>query len=150
MKVAQGAITYFNSGNVNSYPLRTLAGLRGLLTDKLAVNIGAGYSNAFYSSGNSPSGFGSLGVVAEVNYTLSALSRTGLGYHHDFVNSPFIGQFYNMDAVYGAYQQMVASRLFTYLYARYENRRYGPYWGRTRRPPNYIIDRPQLSSPSTT
>ena len=125
VKVAQGAITYFNSGNVNSYPLRTLAGLRGLLTDKLAVNIGAGYSNAFYSSGNSPSGFGSLGVVAEVNYTLSALSRTGLGYHHDFVNSPFIGQFYNMDAVYFAYQQMVASRLVTYLYGRYENRRYG-------------------------
>ncbi len=134
VQIAQGAITYFNPGannfgaqDVSSYPLRTLAGLRGLLTDKLSVNLAAGYNNAFYSSGaSSPSGFGHLGGLAEINYTISLLSRVGVGYHHDFVNSPFLGGYYNMDAVYGAYQQMVASRLFTYLYARFEDRRYGP------------------------
>jgi len=126
-QVAQGAITYFNSGSTGSasYPLRTLLGLRGLLTEKLSVNIAAGYQNAFYSSGGSPNGFGNLGALAEVNYSMSTLTRAGLGYHHDFVNSPFLGGYYNMDAIYGSFQQMVASRVVTYLYGRFENRRFG-------------------------
>lgn len=136
-QVAQGAITYFNSGTSGrvSYPLRTLLGLRGLLTEKLSVNIGAGYNNAFYS-GDNPSGFGKLGLVIEVNYTMSILSRMGLGYHHDFANSPFVGGYYNMDAIYGAFQQMVASRVVTYLFGRYENRRFGSNTGRT---DNYVM-----------
>jgi len=131
-QVAQGAITYFNSGTSGraSYPLRTLLGVRGLLTEKLSVNLGAGYNNAFYTgtttSGNAtPSGLGNLGIVAELNYTLSVLSRVGFGYHHDFANSPFVGGYYDMDAIYGAFQQMVASRVVTYLFGRYESRRFG-------------------------
>jgi hypothetical protein len=125
-QVAQGAITYFNANaQPGSYPLRTLLGLRGLLTEKLAVNVAAGYSNAFYTRGPNPSGLGNVGVLAEVNYTMSLLSRAGLGYHHDFVNSPFVGGYYNMDAIYGAFQQMVASRVVTYLFGRFENRRFG-------------------------
>jgi hypothetical protein len=125
-QVAQGAITYFNSGASGSasYPLHTLLGLRGLLTDKLSVNFGAGYNNAFYS-GDTPSGFGNVGIVAELNYTMSVLSRVGFGYHHDFANSPFVGGYYNMDAIYGAFQQMVASRVVTYLFGRFENRSFG-------------------------
>jgi hypothetical protein len=127
-QIAQGVITYFNpgQGDYSSRPLRTLFGLRGLLTEKLSVNLAAGYDNAFYQGTSSPSGFGHLGALAEVNYTVSLLSRVGVGYHHDFVNSPFLGVYYNMDAVYAAYQQMVAARLFTYLFARFENRRFGP------------------------
>jgi hypothetical protein len=125
-QVAQGAITYFNSraSASASFPLRTRLGLRGLLTEKLSVNIAAGYNNAFYSSssGGSPT---NLGIVAEVNYIISTLTRAGLGYHHDFVNSPFLGQYYNMDAIYGTFQQMVASRVVTYLFGRFENRRFG-------------------------
>ena len=137
-QVAQGAITYFNSssGNHASYPLRTLLGLRGLLTQKLSVNIAAGYNNAFYSSGDAPTGFGNVGILAEVNYTMSLLSRAGLGYHHDFVNSPFLGGYYNMDAIYGAFQQMVASRVVTYLFGRFENRRFG---GGSGRVDNYVM-----------
>jgi hypothetical protein len=135
-QVAQGIITYFNQGNINSYPLRTLAGLRGLITEKLSVNVGAGYSNAFYTSGDNPSGLGNVGIVTEVNYTMSLLSRFGLGYRHDFANSPFIGAYYDLDAVYGAYQQMIASRVVTYLYGRYENRRFGNNTGRT---DNYVL-----------
>jgi len=125
-QVAQGAVTYLNagSGRSTSFPLRTRLGLRGLLTEKLSVNIAAGYNNAFYSSGTSTSGWGSLGALAEVNYTISTLTRAGLGYHHDFVNSPFLGQYYNMDAIYGTFQQMVASRVVTYLFGRFENRRF--------------------------
>jgi hypothetical protein len=135
LQVSQGALTYFNTvrdanNNVidrSSYPLRTLLGVRGLLTEKLSVNIAAGYSNAFYSaSAGTPSGInGNLGVVTELNYQMSLLSRAGIGYHHDFVNSPFLGAYYNMDAIYASYQQMVASRLVTYLYGRFENRRFG-------------------------
>jgi hypothetical protein len=139
VQVAQGAISYFNSspGLKTSYPLRTLAGIRGLLTEKLSVNIAAGYSNAFYSTGN-PSGFnGNVGIVTEVNYSMSVLSRAGLGYRHDFVNSPLLGQYYNMDAIYGTFQQMVASRVVTYLYGRYENRRYGG--GAKGRVDNYVL-----------
>ncbi len=122
VQVAQGAVTYINGGTgTSSFPLRTLLGLRGLLTGKLAVNIAAGYSNAFYSSGASPSG---VGVVTELNYNMSILSQAGIGYHHDFANSPFVGQYYNMDAVYGAYRQMIAGRFVTYAYGRYENRRF--------------------------
>jgi hypothetical protein len=139
MQAAQGAITYFNSGTTGtsestplyaSYPLRTLAGIRGLLTEKLSVNIAAGYNNAFYSGGDSVSGFGKVGIVTEVNYSLSVLSRFGLGYHHDFVNSPLLGGYYNMDAVYGAFQQMVASRVVTYLFGRFEYRKFGSDTGR--------------------
>ncbi len=135
-QVAQGAITYLNSGSGNSasYPLRTLLGLRGLLTEKLSVNIAGGYQNAFYSSGGNPTGLGNLGVLTEVNYSVSMLSRAGLGYHHDFVNSPFLGGYYNMDAVYGSFQQMVASRVVTYLFGRFENRRFG-----TGRIDNYVM-----------
>jgi hypothetical protein len=146
VQAAQGVVTYFNSRSAqsSSYPLRTLAGIRGLLTEKLGVNLATGYSNAFYSSGDSPTGFGNLGIVAELNYTMNALSKAGIGYHHDFANSPFIGSFYNMDAIYAAYQQMVASRVVTYLYGRYENRRYGVVIDQTdnteiRRADNYIV-----------
>jgi hypothetical protein len=127
-QISQGVITYFNSNSPypSSHPLRTLLGVRGLLTEKLSVNLAAGYNNGFYSKGDSPSGLGNLGAVAEVNYQMSLLSRAGIGYHHDFVNSPFLGSYYNMDAFYGTYQQVVASRLVTYLYGRFENRRFGP------------------------
>jgi hypothetical protein len=143
-QVAQGAITYFNTRTIgrSSYPLRTLLGIRGLLTAKLGVNIAAGYSNAFYSSIDSPSGInGNLGVITELNYQMSLLSRAGIGYHHDFMNSPFTGGYYNMDAVYGTYQQMVASRLVTYLYGRFENRRYvGVLAGaEAKRTDNYVV-----------
>jgi len=127
VQAAQGAITYFHSGNGHSasYPLRTLAGIRGLLTEKLAVNLAAGYTNAFYSSGKNPSGWGNLGIVAELNYNISVLSQAGIGYHHDIANSPFIGQYYNMDAIYGSFRQMIAGRVVTYVYGRYEHRTFG-------------------------
>lgn len=133
LQVAQGAITYLksNSTGVSSYPLRTMVGLRGLLTGKLAINLAAGYSNAFYSHGTNPSGLGNVGIVSELHYNLSPLSKIGIGYHHHFINSPFVGQYFNMDAVYGAYQQVVASRLVSYIFGRYENRRFGGGTGRT-------------------
>ena len=42
----------------------------------------------------------------------------------------------NLDAIYGAYQQMIASRVVAYLFGRYENRRFGAGVNRT---DNYIM-----------
>jgi hypothetical protein len=81
-----------------------------------------------------------VGILAEVNYTMSLLSRAGFGYHHDFVNSPFVGAYYNMDAIYGAFQQMVASRVVTYVFGRFENRRFGQVPGEDKsRVDNYVM-----------
>jgi hypothetical protein len=127
MQVAQGVVTYLNSNStgVTSYPFRAMAGLRGLLTEKLAFNLGAGYTNAFYASGGSnPSGFGNVILVGELLYNMSLTSKAGLGYRHDFQNSPFVGNFYNLDAVYGALREFIGGRVATAAYARFENRRY--------------------------
>jgi hypothetical protein len=126
-QISQGLISYLDSASTraSSYPLRAVVGIRGLLTEKLALTIGAGYANAFYTSGANPSGFGNVALVGELRYILSLLSQAGVGYRHDFVDSPFIGQFYNVDAIYGMYRQLIADRLVTYLFARYENRRFG-------------------------
>lgn len=126
-QISQGLISYLDSASTrsSSYPLRAVAGIRGLLTEKLALSLGVGYANAFYTSGANPSGLGNLALVAELRYIISLLSQAGFGYRHDFVDSPFIGQFYNVDAIYGMYRQLIAARLVTYLFARYENRRFG-------------------------
>jgi hypothetical protein len=136
VQVAQGVITYFNTDSIRSYPLRTLAGLRGLITEKLSLNLGVGYNNAFYSAGDNPSGFGNVGIVTELNYQIDLLSRAGFGYRHDFANSPFVGGYYNLDTIYGVYQQMIAGRVVAYLYGRYENRRFGNSTGRS---DNYLM-----------
>ena len=127
VQVAQGVVTYLksDSGKVASYPFRAVAGLRGLLTEKLGFNLGAGYTNGFYASGGSnPSGFGNIALVGEILYNISLTSKAGLGYRHDFQNSPFIGNFYNVDAVYGALRELIGGRVATSAYARFENRGY--------------------------
>jgi hypothetical protein len=101
-----------------------MAGLRGLLTEKLALNLGAGYTNAFYASGSTTSGFGNVILVGELIYNMSLTSKAGLGYRHDFQNSPFVGNFYNLDAVYAALREYIGGRVATAAYARFENRRY--------------------------
>jgi hypothetical protein len=133
VQVAQGAVTYLKSDStgVASYPLRATAGLRGLLTEKLGLTLAAGYGNGFYASGASPSGFGNVVLLGELLYNMSLTSKVGLGYHHDFVNSPFVGQFYNMDAVYAALREYIGGRVATAAYARFENRSYQGAGGRT-------------------
>jgi hypothetical protein len=127
MQYAQGAVTYLrpSSGGITSYPMRATAGMRGLLTEKLGLNLAAGYANAFYGSGGSNlSGFGDVVLVGEILYNMSLTSKVGLGYRHDFQNSPFIGNFYNLDAVYAALREFVGGRVALAAYGRFENRKY--------------------------
>jgi len=126
MQVAQGAVTYLRptSTGIASYPLRATAGLRGLLTEKLGLNLAAGYANGFYASGGTPSGFGNVVLVGELIYNMSLTSKAGLGYRHDFQNSPLVGSFYYLDAGYAALREYIGGRVATAAYGRLENRRY--------------------------
>jgi hypothetical protein len=135
LNVDQQYISYFHTdeGKVNSFPLRAIAGLRGLITTKLSLNIGAGYGNGFYQTTAtepdgtthptaSPSGIrGNLIAFAEITYRPTLETTTVLGYRHDFQNAIF-GDFYYVDAVYLNFSQAIAGRLGFGLSARYESR----------------------------
>jgi hypothetical protein len=121
--IHQGYISYFSGANkVSSYPLRALAGLRGLITSKLTLNLAAGYGNGFYQAGPSPSGVrGGLVATAELMYRPTIESAVVLGYRHDFQNS-ILGNFYYLDALYLNFSQAIAGRLALGLSGRYESR----------------------------
>ena len=142
VQVSQGAVTYLrsNTGKFASYPFSATAGLRGLLTQKLALKLSAGYSYGFYASGGTnPSGFGNVVLNGELNYNLSITSLAGLGYLHQFQNSALVGDFYDLDAVYAALRELIGGRLATAASIRYENRRYhGAAFATTSRTDNVV------------
>ena len=110
---------------VRLLPVRATAGLRGLLTQKLALRLAAGYGYGFYASGAAnTSGFGDVILVGELNYIMSMTTAAGLGYTHEFQNSPLVGDFYNVDAVYGALRELVAGRVAVSASGRFEYRNY--------------------------
>jgi hypothetical protein len=127
VQVSQGYTTYLYSGPTgkkpNSFPLHALAGLRGLITAKLALNVAVGYANAFFDiSRPGPSGLrGHVSATAEANYRPTLLTTVGLGYRHDFQNA-ILGDYYYVDAVYLNIGQAVAGRLGFGFSARYESR----------------------------
>jgi hypothetical protein len=127
VQVSQGAVTYLqsNTGKFASYPFSAMAGLRGLLTQKLALKLAAGYSYGFYATGGTnPSGFGNVILLGELNYVMSMTSQAGLGYMHQFQNSPQVGDFYDLDAVYGALRELVGGRVAVSASGRFEYRTY--------------------------
>ena len=127
VQVTQGAVTYLesNNGKFASYPFRATAGLRGLLTQKLALKLAAGYGYGFYASGAAnTSGFGDVILVGELNYIMSMTTAAGLGYTHEFQNSPLVGDFYDLDAVYGALRELVGGRVAVSASGRFEYRAY--------------------------
>jgi hypothetical protein len=127
LQVSQGYISYFYSdanGNSKSpsYPLQALAGLRGLITPKLALNVSAGYANGFYATSPGPTGFrGNFSGGAEGVYQPQLLTRIVLGYRHNFQNA-ILGDFYYLDSVYLNVGQAIAGRVALGLAARYESR----------------------------
>lgn len=132
VRASQGYITYLNDSaagvKYDSYPLRLLLGIRGLVTRKVSVNLAVGYANAFYSGDRAVSpttgGFaGSLSATAEINYRPSVLNSISLGYRHEFQNS-IVGNFFYVDAAYLWFQQQIAGRVGANLSAKYEHRRF--------------------------
>lgn len=90
-------------GGTGSYPLRLGAGVMGLITQKLAINVLGGYGNGFYSEGPSPS---TAVIQAEVKYKPTFLSTISTGYKHDFVNS-LIGSYFDLDQVSVSFSQLI-------------------------------------------
>jgi hypothetical protein len=131
----QGYIYYYNDDTTggltgtpgrkpSSYPLRLLLGIRGLVTEKTAVTLQAGYHNSFYSSGPNTSGLlGSITVGAELTVTPTFNSRIIVGYRRDFQNS-VIGNFYYNDSVYASAAHQTTFRLNSQLFGRYEHRKF--------------------------
>jgi hypothetical protein len=131
LTVSQGYISYFDSApppsaefvRSNSLPFRALAGLRGLLTNKLSLYLGAGYTNGFYSGGvANPSGVDNLAAIAEVTYKPTLLTDLIVGYRNEFRNSPVVGNFYGLSTPYVALRSRLAERILLGAFARFERR----------------------------
>jgi hypothetical protein len=130
LQVAQGYVHYLGTAaqaaanqKFDSYPLRALAGLRGLLTEKLSAQLGVGYANAFYQGGASTSGLSNLAAFVEITHRPTLLTNLTLGYRHEYRNS-VVGSFYDTDSVYLGVGQRIASRVNVLAHGKYEYRRF--------------------------
>jgi hypothetical protein len=103
----------------NSFPFHVDAGLQGLITAKLTVNLWVGYGNGFYASGPNPNT--AIGGVS-ASWKPTILSTGQLGYQHDFINS-LLGSYYDEDAVYASWTQLIW-RFTGFLRAQYSNLRF--------------------------
>jgi hypothetical protein len=109
VEVDQQFLTYLDNSPQNqalrsdSDPFRISAGVLGLITQKLSVDVQGGYGYGFYSTGPSPS----TGIVgASLKYKASFVSNASLDYHHDFANS-LIGSYFGLDTVGLSYSHMI-------------------------------------------
>ncbi len=100
------ATTAFN--HPNSFPLRVIAGVNGLITNKLTVNGWVGYGNGFYETvatlptTNPNTAIGGV----DLRWRPIVFSTGGLGYKHDFVNS-LLGSYYDVDGIYVLWEQLL-------------------------------------------
>jgi hypothetical protein len=126
VQASQGYITYLYdaSTKIPSYPLRAFAGLRGLVTPRIAALLALGYVNGFYSTGTNTGGFlGSSYLQAQAMMTPTLVSRIVLGYKHDFSNS-VVSSFTYDDTVYLSYAHQIAGRVAASLSGRYIRRNF--------------------------
>jgi hypothetical protein len=129
VQVAQGLINYLNPDPVHhprakSYPFKTLLGIRGLISPKVALNAAVGYAAGNYQNVMSPTGLSNLAGAFDLTYSATRTTSLGLGYKHEFQNSPIIGNYYDSDATYLQLRQSIAARVIFGASVRYENRRY--------------------------
>ena len=97
-----------DSNKSPSYPLLLRAGLQTLLTVKLTLNLDAGYTNGFYSSGPS---FSAPVLSATVGYRYSPLGRVTAGYmlmYEDSINA----NYYRDHVIRGSLQQIIKPLVF--------------------------------------
>jgi hypothetical protein len=77
----------------DSTPLRVAGGLRGLISNKLSVDLMGGYGNSMHDSGTS---YESFLANAVLTYRMTENLRASAGYARDFAGSP-ISNFYTSD-----------------------------------------------------
>jgi hypothetical protein len=133
LSVGAGYVQYLDDsaegvGKKNSVPYRIVGGLRGLVTPKVTANFSAGFNDAIYDdapgfSTKNPSGLSNLLATVSFTYTPITFTSLGLGYSHEFRDSPFIGDYYDLDAVGATINQQIGAFVLA-AGSRYEFRRY--------------------------
>ncbi len=79
-----GTNASFATPNIGSTPFRTTAGIKGLLSRRISVTLGAGYARANYDGGPSINPFL---ANAQLSYFVTPDSAARLGYARDFSDS---------------------------------------------------------------
>jgi hypothetical protein len=124
---------YFQPGSLHpdSYPLRIVAGIVGLITPKLNIRLWAGYGNGFYQAkpgagmmpGFDPNANPNTGVAGiDLGWRPTIFSSGVLGYKHDFADS-LIGSFFDLDSVYIGWTQIIW-RFIANVKLQYSNLRF--------------------------
>ena len=91
----------------NAYPLRTVAGLMGLITPTLKVNVDVGYGNSFTQSNavyQNTASYNSVIAAIDATWQPTLVTALAIGYKHDFMQA-LIGTFYQVDSPYIALTQ---------------------------------------------
>lgn len=113
----------------NSIPYRAMVGLRGLVTPKITTVLQVGYGDAIYDDDVvDPSGLSNLAAAVSLTYAPTSFSSLGLGYSHEFRDSPIVGNFYDLDAVSARVAQQLGDFVLT-GFSRWEYRRYQGFQG---------------------
>ena len=116
----------------NSYPVRAVLGMIGLITTKLSVDVNVGYGNTLIPSGNAAGNCGydaatDHKVVASlvVNWRPTLLTNLQLGFRQDF-GPALVGRYYDFSSPYlFAVQQIWRLQLgarLSYEYRKYSGR----------------------------
>jgi len=129
VQAAQGIISYLKTDPAhprnNGYPFKAVGGMRGLVTSKVSAMITAGYAIGNYQGGApNPTGASNLIATLDLNYAPVSSTIIGLGYRHEFQNSPVIGTYFDTDWGYLGLKQNFGQRLVAGINGRYEYRRY--------------------------
>lgn len=93
----------------SAYPLRAVAGLIGLITPKLSLNVNVGYGNSFTQSNENyknTSSYSMVVALAEFEWRPTSTTILGLGYRHDF-SQALIGTYYSLDTAYLNFSQQL-------------------------------------------
>jgi len=110
-------------GTSDSTPLRTRIGVSGLITDRTALTLMAGWGASFYAKpGVGQQDFDSVIGQAEIRYFLTgaapeagtqapAMSSFAIGFTRDFYNS-YLGNWYERDRGYLSVNALIAQSFF--------------------------------------
>ena len=129
----QQFVTYMESGNQDSMPMRLFLGFRGLITPRFRVVLRVGYGNGFYQDSglfNDESYNMVLGQV-ELGYEIGPTAKLKVGYEHSF-NDHFVASYYTNEKAYLGVDWWIMQRFLIHAKADYIYRNYdgfaNTYW----------------------
>jgi hypothetical protein len=112
-----------NSTKENSYPVRSLFGLQGLLANRFGLLLLAGYGVSNYVAGPN---FSSVIAQAELMFFATPVSTIRVGGERDFVDS-YYANYYVKNGGYVSYSQLFGGVFLTTLKGDVSGRQYATY-----------------------